>query len=240
MRRSSNYAGMVSLLLAAACVMSMLTMRQPRELLVAAQPLVLDLRIEIPTPPPPPPLPREERRIFAEDAPFSAADVVREQTPPPPKPVVEELPPEPAKPEPPKPEPKPKPKPKPLAKQAPAVKREAKAQAGVAGAAAAPEAAQVEVTATSKSLALGVLLSEVEKHKKYPRQARRIGAQGTVTLLVGIDAQGRVVSCSVAKSSGVALLDQESARLGQKLLGLDTGVKGAAFAVRVPIRYSLE
>ena len=61
-----------------------------------------------------------------------------------------------------------------------------------------------------------------------------------VTLLIRVGSDGRVRDCSVDKGSGIGVLDLETARLGEKLAGLDTGVRGAAFSVRVPVKYELK
>lgn len=53
-----------------------------------------------------------------------------------------------------------------------------------------------------KSKALGAILDALNRHKRYPKQARRIGAEGTVQLLVTISADGKVSACSLGKGSG--------------------------------------
>ena len=82
------------------------------------------------------------------------------------------------------------------------------------------------------------LLQAVEKHKRYPRQGRRSGAEGTCTLMVQIGADGRVVSCSLAEASGRTVLDAAARRLGEKLVGLDVGSSGA-LRVLIPVHYRL-
>ncbi len=96
------------------------------------------------------------------------------------------------------------------------------------------------VPATARNMALSKIVNAVEKYKSYPRQARRIGAEGLSILLVSVDAQGRVTVSSLHKSSGQASLDSATRELGEKLAGLDTGVRGAAFSVRVPVEYKLK
>lgn len=93
-----------------------------------------------------------------------------------------------------------------------------------------------------KSKALGAILDALNRHKRYPKQARRIGAEGTVQLLVTISADGKVSACSLGKGSGFGVLDTATERLGEKLVGLDIpSVRGGkGFQVLVPVRYSLK
>ena len=93
-----------------------------------------------------------------------------------------------------------------------------------------------------KSKALGTILDALNRHKRYPKQARRIGAEGTVQLLVTISADGKVSACSLGKGSGFGVLDTATERLGEKLVGLDIpSVRGGkGFQVVVPVRYSLK
>ena len=93
-----------------------------------------------------------------------------------------------------------------------------------------------------KSKALGAILDALNRHKRYPKQARRIGAEGTVQLLVTISADGKVSACSLGKGSGFGVLDTATERLGEKLVGLDIpSVRGRkGFQVLVPVRYSLK
>ncbi|MFQ9868114.1 MAG: TonB family protein [Bilophila wadsworthia] len=82
----------------------------------------------------------------------------------------------------------------------------------------------------------------LNRHKRYPKQARRIGAEGTVQLLVTISADGKVSACSLGKGSGRGARYTATERLGEKLVGLDIpSVRGGkGFQVLVPVRYSLK
>ena len=90
-------------------------------------------------------------------------------------------------------------------------------------AAAAPPApvGRTQERPDDKSKALGTILDALNRHKRYPKQARRIGAEGTVQLLVTISADGKVSACSLGKGSGFGVLDTATERLGEKLVGLD-------------------
>lgn len=53
------------------------------------------------------------------------------------------------------------------------------------------------------------------KEKRYPRAARRMGLQGKVIIVVGVDRTGRVVSVRIHASSGHSLLDEEAIRMAK-------------------------
>lgn len=107
----------------------------------------------------------------------------------------------------------------------------AKATAG-----AAPETN----TAAARREAAAVLLQTVERHKKYPKQARRTGEEGIVELRVSIGRDGRVRACALARPSGRSILDAATERLGEKLLGLDIpAARGQDLHIVVPVRYAL-
>ncbi|WP_304121071.1 energy transducer TonB [Mailhella massiliensis] len=184
-----------------------------------------------------------------------------------PEPVAEKKP-EPVKPEPkpevktvsepePKPEVKPAPRPKPEVKPKPVpqktmkkakvrekagteVSSEAVAQSPAGSSSMSmPGASGMEKAEKGReSEVLAVLLQAVEKHKRYPRQGRRSGAEGTCTLMVQVGGDGRVVSCTLAKVSGRSVLDAAAKRLGEKLVGLDVGSSGA-LKVLIPVHYRL-
>ncbi len=266
--RSRNYALCITsgIIVLAALLMSL--PRQPQRVLLpaaAAGPMVMSMRLEsveirIESSEHP-----VERRIMADDSPFTAA-----------------LPPQP-EPEKPREEPKPEEKPKvveqkpkvqpPVAKPEPRKIAAQKAQpieqknavpgprqqvghpegspdggvaggvlGGVPGGKAGGVAGGVTggVSASSKNTALSKILNAVEKNKNYPKHARRSGAEGLVILLVSINDQGRITASSLDKHCGQAALDNATKELGEKLIGLNTGVQGAAFSVRVPVEYKLK
>lgn len=141
-----------------------------------------------------------------------------------------------------------KPKPAPAKKAVAAERAEAKApvqkqttvKAGSGGAApAAAGAAGTERAEKERQrAALSVILQVMEKHKRYPRQGRRSGAEGTCRLLVHIGPDGKVTACTLAEGSGKAVLDAAARRLGEKLIGVSVGSSGD-FKVLVPVHYSL-
>ncbi len=90
----------------------------------------------------------------------------------------------------------------------------------------------------SSSEILAIIVQAVEKHKRYPRQGRRSGAEGTCTLMVQIGTDGRIASCALAEPSGHSVLDAASKRLGKNLVGLHVG-SSRSFKVLVPVHYRL-
>ena len=202
----------------------------------SAPPAMMFMRVmEEITPEDLPPADEELQKILAEDSEFDIPE-------PEPKPVPD-----------PRPEPKPKPEPAPKReaprrKQPPAPVKEApresaavNAPAGEISGSSADAAAVAERRAEGelRSRLLARLIAEIEKRKKYPRQARRSGAEGTCTLEIRVDAAGVVQGCGLAKGSGSPVLDAATSRLAGRLAGLNTGVRGKAFRVLIPVRYSL-
>lgn len=90
----------------------------------------------------------------------------------------------------------------------------------------------------AESKMLAVLMRHIEKNKTYPRQARRSNAEGSCLLKITVSSQGKVTASVLQKKSGKRVLDIACEKLGQKLVGIDVGVKQAA-TVTVPVHYSL-
>ena len=195
----------------------------------------------------------ETKKILTEESPFEVAEEPELKKVPEPEAVKKpEVRPEPA----PKPAPADRAKAKPVKKSKPApVKKpvaakpaEAKSQAsdqakvdsvsGGAAPAAVGAAGSERAEKEKRSAALSVILQTMEKHKRYPRQGRRSGAEGTCRLLVHVGPDGKVDACTLAEGSGKAVLDAAAKRLGEKLIGVNTGTSGG-FNVLVPVHYSL-
>lgn len=62
----------------------------------------------------------------------------------------------------------------------------------------------------------GKLLAQLNRYKRYPVAARKARVTGVVMLHFVMDAQGRVQSFSIAKSSGHPALDEEALALIQR------------------------
>ena len=70
----------------------------------------------------------------------------------------------------------------------------------------APIAAPQQAAGEMRDIFLGRLLAQLNRFKQYPRAARQAHIEGVVMLHFVIDAQGRVLSTEIAKSSGRPVL----------------------------------
>ena len=179
----------------------------------------------------------EPEKVVEEKLPESEAEPV----PPPPIPVEQ---PKPKKVEPEKPKPKAVEKPKPVKKpkETKAEKKEPttqKASESAEAKAAAAAHAAAEQTVKKKSIT-AMLVSLVEKHKRYPKAARRAGIEGVVLVEFTVDSSGKVTGASVIKKSGNGPLDSASQELSNRIIGTAFNVPNAGMKIQVPIRYSLD
>jgi protein TonB len=90
---------------------------------------------------------------------------------------------------------------------------------------------------------LGKLLARLNRFKQYPRAARQAHIEGVVMLHFVMDAQGRVVSFGIAKSSGRPVLDNEALALiqrAQPLPALPADFPTRTLDAVVPIEFSLD
>lgn len=193
--------------------------------------------------------------------------------PAPPAPVVIPEPPkvEPPKPEPPKPEPvKPKTLPKPVAKPEPVVvhkeptapppstppapstpeviaaapKADASPPAVVAPPPPPPKptVSTAEINQAHENYG-NTLWSAISKFKKYPRIAQTRGWQGETVIELSLDADGKLKSKKVVKSSGYDILDQQGLEMVEKALPFPEppeALRNGSFTIRVPIPFKLE
>lgn len=89
----------------------------------------------------------------------------------------------------------------------------------------------------------GLLIAQLEAHKRYPVAARERGEQGVVYLRFAMDRQGKVLSFSLEKSSGFADLDQETLDLVQRSQPLPRpppSITGSVIELVVPVQFELE
>lgn len=84
----------------------------------------------------------------------------------------------------------------------------------------------------------------IDAHKHYPARARRLGLEGVATVIVAVDGRGHLARAPrIARSSGVAALDDEALRMARAaapfppLAGADA--RPAPLVVHVPVRFSL-
>lgn len=87
-----------------------------------------------------------------------------------------------------------------------------------------------------------LLHMHLEKHKKFPRHARRLGQQGVPKVTFTIDRAGRILSLVLSKASNFQLLDKEAQELvlrAQPLPPPPEEVKGDRISFTIPIEFSL-
>src|SRR3569833_2997991 len=88
---------------------------------------------------------------------------------------------------------------------------------------------------------LARLLAQLNRVKQYPRAARQARIEGVVMLHFVMDAQGKLVSFEIAKSSGRPVLDNEALALIQRaqLPPLPAGFPTSTLDAVVPVQFSL-
>ena len=176
--------------------------------------------------------------------------------PEPPKPeVIEEVPPTPPQPEPvvaapPKVEPKPQaepPKPQPVkeAKQPtkkPPAPRTSAPQKADRVAPDAPSPASGASAAAAAASYRSILASHLQRFKQYPSAARASGIQGTTSLSFTVTRTGRVTASRLARSSGHAVLDQETLAIiqrAQPLPPFPPEMREASMSLTAPFSFTI-
>lgn len=193
--------------------------------------------------PQPHPVIEEPKKLLTDESEFKVEPekVVEEKLPeseaePVPPPLVPVEQPKPKKVEPVKPKPVKKPKEPKVEQKTPAPQ---KASESTEGKAASVGHAAAEQAAKKKSIT-AMLVSLVEKHKRYPKAARRAGMEGVVLVEFTVDSSGKVTGASVIKKSGNGPLDSASQELSNRIIGTAFNVPNAGMKIQVPIRYSLD
>jgi len=167
---------------------------------------------------------------------------------PPPPPLAEALLPpqkqaEPVPEPPPKPVEKPKPKPKASRKPpAPVTSAAPRSDAPTANATAAPSAGVSSANSMAPATWRSMLISHINRHKRYPHEARSAREEGTARLRFSIDRTGRVVGATLLGSSGSASLDAEVMAMIQRASPVPAPppeVAGGTITFTVPINFNL-
>ncbi|KXX65561.1 energy transducer TonB [Marichromatium gracile] len=164
---------------------------------------------------------------------------------------VHELEPEPPKPKPKPVKPAPKPQPKPQARpQPPRTEQPVHRAAGGTGSGqgSAKGSSQGSGGGGGGSGTVrsgnyyGKLAHWLDRHKRYPRQARRLRQQGRVEISFTIDRQGRLVAHRIVSSSGHPLLDAEVKAMLQRANPMPRPPAEIArdrLTIQVPIDFAL-
>lgn len=87
------------------------------------------------------------------------------------------------------------------------------------------------------------LAREARRFKRYPPVARERGWAGQVSVLVSVPLVGASPVISLAGSSGFELLDNQALEmigLAARSVSLPDTLRGSAFSMLLPVRYSLE
>lgn len=200
------------------------------------EPVIDPPPVEPPPEPEPEPVALPEPEIRLPEIP-ELPDPAAVLAPPPPKPpekpkVVE------------KPKPKPKPKPRVVERKPPPERKRAERAAAPppapqrASAPNPPAPGTAAQSAVSTASWRGSLIAHLNRHKRFPGGA----SPGTVQIAFTIDRSGRVLSASLARSSGDPALDQEAVamiRRASPVPAPPAGIGGGgAVSLAVPIRYT--
>lgn len=111
-----------------------------------------------------------------------------------------------------------------------------------ASVAAPAQAGTQKPAGESRDSFLGQLLAQLNRFKQYPRAARQAHIEGVVMLHFVMDADGKVQSFEIAKSSGRPVLDNEALALisrAQPLPPLPADFPTRTLDAVVPIEFSL-
>ncbi|WP_127090292.1 energy transducer TonB [Aquabacter cavernae] len=168
---------------------------------------------------------------------------------PPPMPLSEALlppqKPQEAVPEPPPPKPVEKPKPKPTASRkppAPATSAAPRSDAPTSTATAAPSAGSSSANSTAPATWRSMLVSHLNRHKRYPGESRTAKEEGTARLRFSIDRSGRVVGATLVGTSGSPRLDAEVMAMIQRASPVPAPppeVAGSVITFTVPVNFNL-
>ncbi|TCT03488.1 energy transducer TonB [Aquabacter spiritensis] len=168
---------------------------------------------------------------------------------PPPPPLAEALlpPPRPVETvkEPPPPLPVEKPKPKPKASRkppAPVTSAAPRSEAPRSNATAAPSAGATSSNSTAPATWRSQLIAHINRHKRYPAEARSARHEGTARLRFSIDRSGRVVGATLVGSAGSAMLDEEVMQMIRRASPVPAPppeVPGGVITFTVPVNFNL-
>lgn len=87
------------------------------------------------------------------------------------------------------------------------------------------------------------LLQRLLRAKRYPEEARDRDQQGVVQLRISMDRQGKLLSATVVKSSGYAVLDEEAVATMHRAEPFPeppSQMPGNPIELTVPVHFSLQ
>lgn len=77
----------------------------------------------------------------------------------------------------------------------------------------------VSNSAALKNKIAANIVYQMERYKKYPKQARRISAEGIAKVTFSVNAAGVVSSADISDSSGYYILDSAALQAAEKIIG---------------------
>ncbi|KEZ71102.1 energy transducer TonB [Pseudomonas amygdali pv. tabaci str. ATCC 11528] len=243
-QKLTRYSGSLLLVLAVHAIAIIIAVRWPASQAIELPPAAMMVELApLPEPapppppkvvqPPPPPAPEEpEPMPEVAQAPKPEIVVPKKVEKPKPKP----------KPQPPKPQKKPEPPQEKPADEKPVDTPPTTAKPEKA---AAPKPAPAPAPPSNALPSWqGDLLSHLGKYKKYPEDARRRGMQGVARLRFVVDADGNVLSYSIANSSGSPALDRATMEMIRRAQPLPKPPKeilnNGTIEILAPFVYSLD
>jgi protein TonB len=94
--------------------------------------------------------------------------------------------------------------------------------------------------AEARQTLLSALVARLEREKRYPTAARRLGIEGQVMAMVQVDSQGRIISVSARSGEEQAILEKATLDALQRVQAKWSPVPvPEAMTLNIPIRYSL-
>lgn len=94
-----------------------------------------------------------------------------------------------------------------------------------------------------KNEAAANIVYMMERYKEYPKQARRLNAEGITNITFSIEKNGVVQGAEITKSSGYTVLDNAALKAAQKIVGLNA-VNNSSYneylKVTVPVDFYLK
>lgn len=86
------------------------------------------------------------------------------------------------------------------------------------------------------------IVSQMERYKKYPKQARRISAEGIAKVTFSVNTSGVVLSADITYSSGFKVLDNAAMQAAEKIIGskvVENDAYNDLLQVTVPVDFYL-
>ncbi|BBI45189.1 energy transducer TonB [Pseudomonas syringae pv. actinidiae] len=243
-QKLTRYSGSLLLVLAVHAIAIIVAVRWPASQAIELPPAAMMVELAPlpePAPPPPPkvvqppqPPAPEEQVPMPEVAQAPKPEIVVPKKVEKPKP----------KPQPPKPQKKPEPPQEKPADEKPVDTPPSTAKPEKSAAPAPAPTPSPSPPSTALPSWQGDLLSHLGKYKKYPEDARRRGMQGVARLRFVVDADGNVLSYSIANSSGSPALDRATMEMIRRAQPLPKPPKeilnNGTIEILAPFVYSLD